>query len=64
MANKSVNNVMTQWTITLEEDPETGDCILPFPEDLLEQAGWKEGDTLNWIDNKDGTWCLEKVSNG
>ena len=55
---------MTQWTITLEEDPETGEIILPFPEDFLEQAGWKEGDTLNWIDNKDGTWCLEKVSNG
>jgi hypothetical protein len=52
---------MTQWTITVDEDPETGDAILPLPEDLLVKAGWKEGDTLNWIDNKDGTWCLTKI---
>ena len=48
------------WTITLEEDPETGDLILPFPPDLLEEAGWKEGDTLVWIDRKDESWGLEK----
>jgi len=51
----------TNWTITVEEDPETGECILPFPEDFLEQAGWKEGDTLNWEDNGDGSWSLTKV---
>jgi hypothetical protein len=59
--NKSVNNIMTTWIITVEEDPKTGDCILPFPEDLLEQAGWKEGDILNWEDNGDGSWSLTKV---
>jgi hypothetical protein len=51
----------THWTITLEEaDDGSGDLILPFPEDLLESAGWKEGDTLEWIDNKDGSWILKK----
>jgi hypothetical protein len=50
----------TSWTITLEEDPTTGDLILPLPTDLLETQGWKEGDTLNWIDNKDGSWILQK----
>ena len=53
MANKS-------WTVTLEEDSETGDLILPFPEDMLVEAGWKEGDVLEWLDNKDGTWSLVK----
>lgn len=48
------------WTLNVEEDPETGDCILPFPPDLLEQAGWKEGDNLIWVDNEDGTWSLIK----
>jgi len=53
------------WTITVEEaDDGTGDLVLPFPQDLLEQAGWKEGDSLNWLDNKDGTFCLEKITNG
>jgi hypothetical protein len=49
------------WTITVEEDPETGDIILPFPEDFLEEAGWVEGDTLEWTDNKDGSWSLQKI---
>jgi len=43
------------WTLTIEEDG-----ILPLPQDLLDVAGWKEGDCLNWIDNKDGTWSLVK----
>jgi hypothetical protein len=51
---------MKTWTLTVEEDPATGECILQFPEDLLAQTGWKEGDTLNWQDNKDGTWSLSK----
>ena len=51
---------MNQWTLTVEEDPATGDSILVFPPDLLETAGWKEGDNLLWIDNKDGTWSLVK----
>jgi len=51
---------LKSWTVTLEEDPETGDVILPFPDDMLEEAGWREGDVLKWIDNKDGTWSLVK----
>jgi hypothetical protein len=49
------------WTIKVEDAEDgSGDLILPFPEDLLESAGWKEGDTLEWIDNKDGSWILKK----
>jgi hypothetical protein len=54
MANKS-------WTINLEEDPETGDLILPLNDDILEQTGWKTGDTIDWIDNKDGSWTMKKT---
>lgn len=50
------------WSLTVEEDPETGECILQFPEDLLEAADWKEGDTLEWIDQGDGSWQLKKKS--
>ena len=53
---------MKSWTLNLEEaDDGSGDAILTFPPDLLEQAGWKEGDTLKWIDQKDGSWQLKKV---
>jgi hypothetical protein len=48
------------WIIDVKEDPESGDYILEFPDDLMESAGWKLGDTLEWIDNKDGSWMLRK----
>lgn len=51
----------TSWTITPETDPKTGDLIITFPPDLLESAGWKENDTLEWIDNNDGSWTLRKI---
>ena len=53
MKNKS-------WTLTLEEDPETGDLLLPFTDEILKELGWKEGDVLDWVDNKDGSWSLVK----
>lgn len=56
--------MMPHWTVTVEEDPETGDLILPLPEDMLKLQGWGEGDTLEWIDNGDGSWTLQKVKNG
>ena len=51
---------MQSWTITLEEDPDTGDLVLPFTDEILLELGWKEGDVVEWIDNKDGTWSLKK----
>jgi bifunctional DNA-binding transcriptional regulator/antitoxin component of YhaV-PrlF toxin-antitoxin module len=53
---------LKSWTLNLEEDPETDDLILTFPPELLEQAGWKEGDELIWKDNQDGSWSLTKKS--
>jgi hypothetical protein len=51
---------LKSWTLNVEEDPNTGDGILVLPQDLLDSAGWVEGDNLLWIDNKDGTWSLVK----
>jgi bifunctional DNA-binding transcriptional regulator/antitoxin component of YhaV-PrlF toxin-antitoxin module len=52
---------MKTWTLTVEEDPNSEDCILTLPPDLLEEADWKEGDTIEWIDQKDGSWQLKKI---
>ncbi len=48
------------YIITLEKDPETGDLVLPLPDELLKEAGWKTGDTLDWNDNGDGTFSMTK----
>ncbi len=50
-----------RWEITVEEDPTTGDLILPLPKELLELQGWQEGDELDWTDNGDGSWSLSKA---
>jgi len=50
-----------QWTLEVEEDPETGEAIIQFPADFLEMAGWKEGDIINWTNTGDGlSWTLTK----
>jgi len=36
------------------------DGVLTFPEDFLKEVGWKKGDVLEWIDNKDGSFSLVK----
>lgn len=46
---------MKSWTLTIEEGG-----ILNLPEDFIKEVGWKEGDSILWIDNKDGSWSLIK----
>ena len=42
-------------TLTVDDDG-----VLTFPDELIEELGWKEGDVLQWIDNKDGSFSLVK----
>jgi hypothetical protein len=44
-----------QWTVTLEDDG-----VLPLPDDLMTEAGWDVGDEIEWIDNGDGTWSMQR----
>jgi hypothetical protein len=62
---KPVENVKMQnqnnRTLTVQEDPLTGDLYLQLTDELMEEMSWSEGDTLQWIDNEDGTWSLKKL---
>jgi len=49
-------------TVTLIEDPETGELIMPFPEGMCDEMGWEIGDTLTWTANEDGSFTLSKKS--
>ena len=42
-------------TLTIDDDG-----VLTFPDEFLEELGWKEGDVLEWIDNNDGSFSLVK----
>ncbi len=48
---------------TVIEDPDNpGEVMIDLGQELCDQLGWKEGDTVEWIDNKDGSWTLKKIS--
>ena len=49
---------VNRWIIPVDDD-----YNITFPEDLLEQTGWKEGDTLQWIDQGDGSFKMIKKDN-
>ena len=42
-------------TLTIDDDG-----VITFPDEFIENLGWKEGDVLQWIDNKDGSFSLVK----
>jgi hypothetical protein len=50
---------MNTWTMHVEED-EYGNLVLPLNQDILDLTKWKEGDIIEWVDNKDGSWTLKK----
>ena len=63
MRTANITNVKLapkKWLVTVETDPETGDLILPLPEELLKIQGWQPEDVLNWNDEGDGSWSLSK----
>ena len=49
---------VVKWILPVDDD-----YNITFPEDLLEQTGWKEGDTLQWIDQGDGSFKMIKKDN-
>jgi bifunctional DNA-binding transcriptional regulator/antitoxin component of YhaV-PrlF toxin-antitoxin module len=50
-----VKDKVKKWVLPVDDD-----YNITFPEDLLEQTGWKEGDTLQWIDQGDGSFIMKK----
>ena len=51
----------THWIVTLEEDPATGDLVMPIPEGIMQSQGWVEGDVLTWDkDLQSDCWTLTK----
>lgn len=47
------------WTLPVEQVHD--EYFLSFPPDLLEAAHLKEGDTIEWIDRKDGSYEMRKM---
>ena len=49
-------------TRSIMVDPDRPDeLVLDLGMELCEQLGWQPGDTLEWVDLKDGTWQLRRI---
>jgi hypothetical protein len=53
-----VSNAET-YVIDVKEDTD-GEMFIEFPEKMMTNVGWTEGDVLTWTDNKDGSFSLTK----
>lgn len=49
-----------RYEVITQEDPETGDLLLPIPQELLDKMGWQEGDEIEWKVDTQGRWVLSK----
>jgi hypothetical protein len=49
-----------RYEVITQEDPETGDLILPIPEPVLKSLGWKEGDEVSIDIGPNGELYLKK----
>jgi bifunctional DNA-binding transcriptional regulator/antitoxin component of YhaV-PrlF toxin-antitoxin module len=50
------NEEMRSWTVPIDEEG-----VLTFPDELIALTGWKEGDSLEWVDCGDGSFLLVKT---
>jgi len=61
LAPRIIRQSATPWTVELEEDPNTGDIVMPLPAEALEANGWQIGDELTWgIDERTRQVTLTK----
>ena len=52
---------VVKWQLPVEIDGPSGEYFVQFPDDLLEAANLNEGDTVEWVDQGDGSYLLRKV---
>ena len=47
------------WIVDVQLDQD-GSAYIQFTDEMLEGTGWREGDTIQWINNNDGSWTMKK----
>lgn len=49
-----------KYILTVQEDSHSGELYLELPLEVIDQVGWCEDDILEWFDNGNGSWTIEK----
>lgn len=62
MPKTKAPDISTRYEVITQEDPETGDLILPIPQPVLDSLGLKEGDEIEFEVDDKGTLYIKKAS--
>lgn len=61
MSKKNPAHSYDSFEVITQEDPETGDMIIPIPPQLLADLGWKEGDEIDFTIDDKGRIIVKKL---
>jgi hypothetical protein len=56
-----INQDHVRYEVITQEDPVTGDLMLPIPQVLLDKLGWKEGDNIEFGLDDNGHYILKRA---
>lgn len=62
MPKQKQPDTLTRYEVITQEDPITGDLILPIPQPVLDELGWKEGDEIDFEVDGKGKLYIKKIS--
>jgi bifunctional DNA-binding transcriptional regulator/antitoxin component of YhaV-PrlF toxin-antitoxin module len=54
------NTNLVRYEVITQEDEVTGDLMLPIPQKLLDELGWREGDEIEFAVDNQGRYILKK----
>jgi len=60
MTTSGPANTHTRYEVIVQEDNDTGDLLLPIPQNLLDSLGLKEGDDIEFEVSADGVIFIRK----
>jgi len=60
MPKKNPAQNYDRYEVITQEDPETGDVLIPLPPQLLKDLGWKEGDEIDFSIDDNGRMIVQK----
>ena len=61
MPKKNPAHRYDSFEVITQEDPDTGDMLIPLPPQLLKDLGWKEGDDIDFTIDDKGRIVLKKI---
>jgi hypothetical protein len=61
MPKKNPAQSYDSYEVITQEDPDTGDMLIPIQPSLLKQLGWKEGDDIDFSIDDKGRIILKKL---